>query len=424
VRVGIIAFMHESNTFIQSPTTLAHFEQDLLVEGEDVRDELADAHHEIGGFFQGLKAENVEAAPIFAARALPHGTVQADAFDDLFGRIESSLDQAPQLDGLLVAPHGAMVSERYPDADGEWLSRLRQRFGSRFPIVGTLDLHANLSPLMVQSCDALIAYLTNPHLDQRQRGIEAATLMARTLRGEVRPTMAAAFPPLAVNIERQLTAAPPCKPLYDQANAMRGQPGVLSNSLLLGFPYADVAEMGSAVIVVTDNDPAGAQGLANGLARTWWTARQDFVGQMVSVAQALAQAADLEGPICLLDMGDNVGGGSPGDGTTLAHALDRPGLGPAFICLNDAEAVRLAEAAGIGAPVRLRVGGKADRLHGEPLETDFRVVGLFDGRFEETVPRHGGITRFDQGRTAVVGTVNGLVVMLTSRPWCRSVSRN
>src|SRR5262249_30020928 len=161
-------------------------------------------------FFQGLKAENVAAAPIFAARALPHGTVQADAFDDLFGRIESSLDRAPQLDGLLVAPHGAMVSERYPDADGEWLSRLRQRFGWSFPIVGTLDLHSNLSPLMVQSCDALIAYRTNPHLDQRQRGIEAATLMARTLRGEVRPTMAATFPPLAVNIERQLTAAPPC----------------------------------------------------------------------------------------------------------------------------------------------------------------------------------------------------------------------
>lgn len=415
MRVGIIGLLHESNTFIASATTLRHFEEDLLAEGEEVRRRLADAHHEIGGFFQGLAEANIEAAPIFAARALPYGPVQADAFDDLAGRIETRLDQTEQLDGLLVAPHGAMVSQRQPDADGYWLSQLRQRFGPRFPIIGTLDLHANLSPLMVAACDALIAYRTNPHLDQRRRGIEAATLMARTLRGEVRPTMAGAFPPLAVNIERQLTAAPPCKVLYDQADAMLNEPGVLSNSLLLGFPYADVAEMGSAVIVVTDNDSARAQRLVDELARCWWQRRHEFVGQMIGVESAVDQAEGLEGPICLLDMGDNVGGGSPADGTQIANALHRRALGPSFVCLCDPSSVQAAQTAGIGAKLHLQMGGKTDNLHGEPLAAEVTIRSFHDGRFEETQPRHGGITKFDQGPTAVVETMTGLTIMLTSR---------
>ena len=416
MRVGIIALLQESNTFIAEPTTLAHFEQDLLVEGEAVRTRLADAHHEVGGFFAGIAVERLDAAPIFAARALPYGIVSAEAFAALLTRMDAAIDRAGPLDGLLVAPHGATVSADHLDADGHWLARLRQRFGRKFPIIGTLDLHANLSPKMAGACDALIAYRTNPHLDQRQRGIDAARLMARTLRGEVRPTMAAAFPPLAVNIERQLSAVPPCRELYDYADAMLERPGVLSNSLILGFPYADVPEMGAAAIVVTDNDFALAEALVLDLGQFWWNRREEFVGQLVSIDAALERAASLEGPITLLDMGDNVGGGSPGDGTTLVHALhERPSLMPAFVCLSDPEAVAQAQAAGVGAVVHLRVGGKTDDRHGPPFEAEFRVRGLYDGKFSETEPRHGGFLHFDQGPTALVETAHGLTIMLTSR---------
>jgi microcystin degradation protein MlrC len=415
MRVGIVALLQESNTFIRGQTTLAHFEGELLAEGDEVRHRMADAHHEVGGFFQGLAEERLDAVPVFAARALPYGVVEAGAFDVLLQRMDTALDRAGKLDGLLVAPHGATVSQRYPDADGHWLSRLRTRFGDKFPIIGTLDLHANLSPQMVAACDALIAYRTNPHLDQRQRGLDAARLMARTLRGEVWPTMAGGFPPLAVNIERQLTAQPPCRTMYEAADRMLQQPGVLSNSLLLGFPYADVAEMGSAVIVVTDRDRALAQRLANELAQRWWQQRHEFAGQMISIEPALDRAAGLEGPVCLLDMGDNVGGGSPGDGTELAHALHRRRLGPSHVCLFDPAAVEEAAAAGMAATRRLRVGGKCDNLHGAPFVAEFTVRGLYDGKFEESQPRHGGITQFDQGRTALVETTTGLTVMLTTR---------
>jgi microcystin degradation protein MlrC len=192
-------------------------------------------------------------------------------------------------------------------------------------------------------------------------------------------------------------------------------PNLLGWSIVLGFPYADVAEMGTSVVFVADGDAALAQSAAIQLARTIWERRGELVGRHISIEEALDQAARIDGTVCLLDMGDNVGGGSPGDGTLLAQALHARGRGSSFVCLYDPESVQAATAAGIGQRVTLRVGGKTDSLHGAPLEAEFTVLGLFDGKFEETQPRHGGIKEFDQGPTAVVRSDRGLTAMLTSR---------
>lgn len=418
MRIGVVALLHESNTFIDRPTTFDHFRQNLLLTGEDVRRELADTHHEVGGFFDGLETADApsspcQAVPLLAARAVPFGTVEAAAWNALMEILFDQLRQAGPLDGLLVAPHGATVSAEQPDADGHWLKRLRDAVGPDVPIIGTLDAHANLSPAMVTNCRALVAYRTNPHLDQRARGAEAARLLVRTLRGEVRPTMAAVMPPLAINIERQHTSEPALRPLYEAADEQLRQPGVLSNSILLGFPYADVAEMGSSVIVVTDDDAALADQLARQLAGLMWDRREEFVGQMLDTPEALDQAERLEGPVCLLDMGDNVGGGSPADSTHLVQPL-LARRSPAFACLYDPEVVEAAAAAGPGRTVQLAIGGKTDRLHGKPLEGEFEVVGVYEGKFEEREPRHGGFTRCDQGPTVVVRR-GPLTLMVNSR---------
>jgi microcystin degradation protein MlrC len=270
---------------------------------------------------------------------------------------------------------------------------------------------------MVDATDALIAYRTNPHLDQRERGVEAARLLIRTLRGEVRPTQAAAMPPVAINIERQNPAAPPCRPLYERADAMLAQPGVLSNSIVLGFPYADVAEMGSSFIVVTDNDPAAAQRMANELANDLVTRREEFVGEFISIDEAIATLPRAEKPVLLLDMGDNVGGGSPGDGTLLAAALHCANV-RAFVCLYDAHTVVECDRRGVGATVTSPIAGRHDASLGPPLRISAAIRSLHDGRFTEPQPRHGGITHYDMGRTAIVETTAGappLTLMLTSR---------
>ena len=415
MRVGVVALMHESNTFLGRQTTLADFEADLLAEGREVRERLADAHHEVGGFFERLAEEKIETVPLFAARALPHGPLTAGTADSLTGRLLEAVARAGSLDGILAAPHGAAVAENEPDFDGYWLTRLREALGRSAPLVATLDLHANVSPRMAEACDALIAYRTNPHLDQRDRGREAASLIARALRGKVRPVTATCFPPLAVNIACQATAEPPCLDLAARADAVRVQPGVLSTSLVLGFPYADVPEMGASVLVVADGDRPAAERHAAELARWWWERRADFDASLPGAEEAVRTASRLDGPICLLDCGDNVGGGSPGDGTALAHEFRRQEVGPSFVCLADPGSVRDAAAAGVGGRVELRVGGKTDGRHGEPLVAGFTVRGLFDGRFTEPEPRHGGITTFDQGPTALVETHPGLSIMLTTR---------
>jgi len=415
MRVGIIAFLQESNTFIDGVTLRRHFEEDLLIKGEEIRERLAASAHEVGGFFAALEEESIEAVPIFAARAYPFGVIEAGTFDGLVEEMLEAVRAAGPLDGVLAAPHGATVAENHSDADGYWLMAVRQVLGPAMPLIATLDAHANLSQQMVDATDALLAYRTNPHLDQRETGLRAGRLMARAVRGEVRLCQAAAFPPLAINIQVQNTSEAPLKAMYEWAAILEAEPRVLSQSILLGFPYADVVEMGSSVVVVVDGDKALAACLAQSLAVDMWSRRLEFLPDFLSPHQAVDEASAGTGRYLLLDMGDNVGGGAPAHGTILLEELNRRGVSSAFVCLYDPSCVKMATAAGVGSRVELELGGARDGLHGDHVQAECEVVSLHEGKFRETQARHGGFMDFDQGPTAVVRTLRGVTVMLTSR---------
>lgn len=414
MRVGIIGLLQESNTFIQTNTSLRHFEDDLLLTGQAIRERMRNASHEVGGFISELESAGCEAVPIFLARAYPAGVIQAAAFDELERRMIDAVEAAGPLDGLLAAAHGATVAENHRDADGHWLSRIRRHVNPQTPLIATIDPHANVSQAMVDATDAMFAYRTNPHLDQLDTGRRAAKLMTETLRGNVCPVQRASFPPLAINIRSQTTAKPPLSNLFAEAEKVCRHPRVLSHSIVLGFPYADVEEMGSSVIVVTDGDAATGSRLADDLADRMWNMRDEFEPEWVSVDSAIAQVETSSQRTLLLDMGDNVGGGSPGDGTFICSALQRSGIGPSFVCLCDPESVRIAVSAGIGQTVSLALGGKTDDRHGAPLQVDCSVVSIHDGRFRETQSRHGGFQDFDQGKSVILRTDGGLTVLVTS----------
>jgi len=415
MRIGILCLMQESNTFLNQQTKLHHFAEDLLLVGEEIRKQLANTHHEVAGFFAGLEKEGLEAVPLFAARAIPYGTIQKEAFEQLLENMFKQVEQAGPLDGYLVAPHGATVSEQHLDADGYWLKQLRERVGAEIPIIGTLDLHANLSSQMVASTNALIAYRTNPHLDQYARGFEAAELMSKTLRGEVEPVQRAAFLPFVMNIEKQCTELSPCKELYELAEKLRRKKGLLLLSILQGYPYADVDEMGTSILAVSDKTSLVAEQTLAELSNYLWEHRADFNGTGVPIDQAIDSLKNDTRSTCLLDMGDNVGGGSPADGTLIAQALLSQRVRDSFVCLYDPEAVLQAEDAGLGAELKLAMGGKTDRLHGDPLIAWVEVIGIYPGKFEEPLARHGGFTHFDQGLSAVVRSAEGLIILLTSK---------
>lgn len=413
-RVGIIGIYHESNTFIPNSTTLEHYLQSTFLLGEEVRARYSSAHHEISGFFQGLDEAGLESVPIIFAFTAPWGRVTDEALDTIWQFVLDGLDQAGPLDGILAAPHGAAVNDSRPDMDGWWLGELRKRVGPELPVIATLDPHVNLSEAMIEAVDAAITYRENPHLDQRERGLEAAKLMARTLRKEIKPVCAGAYPPVSINIERQLTWAEPMLTVQAELDKIRAIPGVLSASVALGFPYADVAEMGSAFIVVTDNDPILAREQAVTLAGWLVQNRELFRGQLISPEQALEQVEHSPKPVGLLDMGDNMGGGSPGDSTVLAHLCESSGRHRSLVCLTDPESVVQAMQAGIGARLTLRMGGKLPMTPADPIEAEVTVLSFHEGLYTETKARHGGKTGGNMGPTVVVRTDLGLTAVLTT----------
>lgn len=416
-RIGIIGLLQESNTFIEGKTTLEHFRDDLLLVGEAIHQQMSEAPHEIGGFFEGVAAADYVAVPIFLARAIPYGVIEASAFDSLVDQLLDELRRAGPLDAILAAPHGATVAENHPDADGYWLGEVRKAVGPDLPIVATIDPHANLSQAMIDSTNVIMAYETNPHLDQRATGRRAADLLTRVLRDEIQPIQVAAFPPMAINIQSQETSTAPLSDFYESAKELNKRKDTLSHSIILGFPYADVPEMGSAVLVVTDNDTERATEIVGELGNAMWEMRQEFEPTFVPPRDAIKTAlASAEFPVVLLDMGDNVGGGSPADGTTLLTELHGCGATNAFVCICDPESTTSAIEAGPKAELELTIGAKNDTLHGAPFKAHFRVLSIHDGKFFETKARHGGFTQFDQGPTAVVETLDTEIkVMLTTR---------
>src|SRR4051812_937 len=415
-RVGVLGFLHESNTFLPVPTTYEDFERASLTRGDEMLERWKGGRHELSGMFAGLEEMGLTAVPCMATFAVPSGALTESAYERLVAELLDSVGQNLPVDALLVALHGATVSVPYPDADGEFLRRLREMVGPEMPVVLTLDLHANISAAMAQHSTALVTYRSNPHLDQEKRGREAARLLARTMRGEVRPVQALEAPPFFVQISKQYTAVEPARSLYAAVQEVMAWPGILSASTAMGFYYADVAEMGTTFVAVADGDLALARRAARWMAERAWPQRHQFTGDLPDPVAAVRYAAsEAKKPVVLMDVGDNVGGGSPGDSTILFEELLRQDVRNGLVILYDPESVAHCVAAGVGAEVNLQAGGKSDREHAQPVAVHGRVRTLSDGVFVETEVRHGGWGRYDQGITAVVETPDRHTIVLTSR---------
>ena len=417
MRIAVAGFSHESNTFSAQPTRLEDFG---ILTGGQVLDRHADTYHEIAGYLAAAVDLDLELCPILSASATPAGPVSREAFEEICGRILAGLGDLGAVDGVLLALHGAMVAEEHPHGDAEVVRRVRGQVGPDMPLVVTHDYHANVPPDLVEAADALVIYKTNPHVDQRERGCEAASILARTARGEVRPAMALAQPRLVLNICFHNTSLPPMEPFLARAVELEQRPGILSCSVAGGYQYADVEFMGPSVVVVADGDPELAQAEADALSAAMWEARGQMIPGLPGPAEAVRQAMiSAEHPVTLLDVGDNIGGGSTGDSTFVLEELLRQGADGWVVTVWDPEAVRACAAAGIGAEVELEAGGKTDDMHGDPQRVRGTVRTLSDGRYEERQRRHGGGRLHNQGLTAVLrvpcGPGEGLLVLNSNR---------
>lgn len=417
LRVAVLGFHHESNTFAPVPASLERFLAGGVTEGDALVDRYASSRATMAGFLQVMELDGVECVPLIHADLNPMGTITEEAFEHLVGRMIAMLTERGPWDVVLLALHGAAVAAHQLDADGEIITRVRASIGPDVVVGVALDMHANVSQRMIEGCDVLNTYLTNPHVDARERARQVADLALATAKGSILPVMRIETPPLVIGILRQGTSDAPMRQLIDRAGQLATREGVLSVSVVEGFPYADVPEMGMSFIAVTNGDAALAADVAGQLAGEAWGLRHEFVGDAVDIDEGLRRAAASPArPVVLLDVGDNVGGGSPADSTHVLAAAQRLGIRNVFHSLCDPPAVEHCTHAGLGATVRLTVGARTDDLHGDPVAITGRVRHLDDGRFEDSGVVHGGFRFFDAGPRAMVQTDDGHHVLLTSRP--------
>jgi microcystin degradation protein MlrC len=425
MRLAAMGILHETNTFHVRPTddeafalsTVGGTHGDLL--GQEVWDVYGHTGITTAGYRDADSLPGVEVVPIGFAATHPGGIWPAATFERIAGAQLALLEAEGPFDGVLMAQHGAMVVEGYPDADAEFIQRVRRVVGDRVPIGNVMDTHGNVSPAQVHAADITLLWRTNPHMDCRARGYQVAEMIAATVRGEIQPVQAIVNPPMGANILAQNTADDPMRSLLAQALEMtEATPGLLDQSIGEGFPYADVPHMGMALVAVADRDVSIAQKAAEEMARRTWAEREAFDPRGVSVADAVRlERGDANGPIVLLDVGDNMGAGTPGDSTFILEEILRTGRRGYLLTCYDPEAAAACVAAGVGSHVELSIGGKVDDRHGVPQRIAGRVRTLSDGKFKAYDEKvHAGHKAFDGGTTAVVDTDDGGTILLTTLP--------
>ena len=403
-RIAVAGILHESNTFSSKLTDLQNFSEGATYRGKEIEEHFGEAAHEVGGFFEGAREFGLRLVPTLVANATPSGTVADGAFDSLVAELIDRVRQAGRIDGLLLALHGAMVAQSYADADAEVLRRVRMELGTALPVVVTHDAHANIAPEEIELSTALVVYKEVPHVDQRACGKRAAWIMSRTVKEDLAPAQSVEKPPLLYGILFHNTFKPPMLPLVEELKRLeREDHRILAASAAVGYQYADVPQMGPSIVVVTDGDERLAKREARRLANIMWEHRDAMSAEIPHPAGGVRMAMKAERrPAVLVDLGDNIGGGSAGDGTTLLAELVNQGAEAFVVALYDPFAVEEAFRGGVGSYFDFPVGGKSDDLHGTPVRICGRVKLLYDGKYEEPDARHGGMRYLDQGPTAVI----------------------
>jgi microcystin degradation protein MlrC len=390
-RIAIGEVAHETNTFCAAPTTTAPFKEYQWLHGDEIVRVHGGNRTYVGGMLAQAEALGVTAVPAFTTMAYPSGTITAAAYEEILATLLGAIEGAMPVDAICLALHGAGVAEGVDDLEGAILAAVRERFGREIPVAASLDLHGNITPQMLDHADGLFGNWLYPHTDSYERGAETMAFLYRMLQGEIKPVMH--LEQLPMMIPTCSTDLEPGKGLNALCRQWEQRPGMIDCTIFHGFAYTDVPAVGISVLTITDNDPALAAEAGEAVAQTIWAARDEYRPEILTAPQAIARALAVpEGMVVINDTSDNPGGGSPGDSTHLLRAMLEANLDNAcYAYIFDPETARQAHAAGTGATIDVRLGGKTDDLHGAPIAAEAYIKCLTDGRFRLTTPMGRGL---------------------------------
>ena len=420
MKIVIAQMNHETNTFSPVPTPISRFARanSLPLEGEAAITAIRGTGTAIGAFIELAEQAGATISLPVSGHAWPSGLVEDKAYEYMCQRICDAVSEG--CDAILLDLHGAMVTESYPDGEGELLARLR-RIAPHTPIGVALDMHANVYPAMVDNADVIAGYQTYPHVDVYETGRRAGAALFSMLAGKATPSMAWGQRPMLPHVMRQSSLDSPNREIQERAAEMEKQ-GALCASLFVGFPHADIVNAGLSAVVVTDNDPALAKRWCNELLDMAWKDRAKWVYQVEPLEKSLARARAIDpntspGPVVLLDHYDNAASGGTMDTMAVLDGILQSGLEDvAAFAVFDPQAVSEMQKAGLGAQITLMLGGKLDMpslgLKGQALKVSGTVKHLSDGRFVNRGPMSKGV-QMDMGPTAVLDTGKVEIVVIS-----------
>jgi len=349
--------------------------------------------------------------PVTMAASPPGGPVEHAFFETVLVEIEQALDRAAELDGVYVVNHGAMLTTEIADPDGELVRRIRERVGPDVPIIMTLDLHANVSEQMVSNVDCIVGYRTNPHVDQVQRGEEAAFILRQLMAGTYVAHSALVRLPLTPPTVTLLTSEGPYAEAiaYGQRRLAELGGGIVNVSVFGGFVFSDSPKTGLSVVVTARDDRLAAESLANEIGDFVWSRHRQFVRELMSVDEAVSkmQAASngsTSDAFIYSDAGDNPGGGGSGTSTELLAAMIKADVADALYgCFFEPEFAKACHDSGVGSTVSMTFNAAAAPGTGKALKVEGRVVAVGDG---DIVGRRG----IFRNRKLVLGPVAAISV--------------
>ncbi|QFT99874.1 hypothetical protein FIU85_21320 (plasmid) [Roseovarius sp. THAF8] len=367
----------ETNTFSPMPTAMSGFEEFYLRHGTATQDSPNLMTEALHLWRRRAEAMGWEVTESLAAIAEPAGPTIASTYDALRGEILSDLEQASGADVILLQLHGAMVAQHVEDCEGDILQAVRSLCPDA--IIGvSLDLHCHLTEDMLSAADLIVTFKEYPHDDAAPRARELFDLALRMTREEIRP-VSGMFDCRMLGL--YLTKEGEMQEVVREMHALEAQPGILSVSLAHGFPWADVADVGTRVLVITDNDAELAARTAENFGKAFFARRDAVNASYPDLDTALDRAmTSTDGPIVLADMGDNSGAGAPGDATFVLREVLKRGLSDVAAGFYwDPVVLRICKDAGRGARLSLRLGGKVGPDSGDPVDIDAEVVHVASG---------------------------------------------
>ncbi|MGQ0685090.1 M81 family metallopeptidase [Bradyrhizobium sp.] len=416
-RIAIGGFLHETNTFAPTKATYDAFVHGggwpRMEIGASVMKTLRRINVGLAGFIDAAEAERWELVPTIFTAATPCAHVTEDAFERIAKVMVDGIAAAGEIDAVYLDLHGAMVTEHLDDGEGEILSRVRKVIGKDLPLVVSLDLHANVTPEMVEHADALIAYRTYPHVDMAETGRACARHLKLML--ETRQRFAKAFRqlPFLIPISWQCTNDQPTRGIYEKLAAVES-PAVPTLSFAPGFPAADFPHCAPSVFAY-GRTQAAADAAADAIAALIESLENDFDGKIWSPDEGVLHAMELAKtatkPIVIADTQDNPGAGGDSDTTGMLRALVRHKAEAAATgVIYDPEAARAAHAAGEGATVTLALGGRSGIPGDAPYKETFVVEKLSDGNFIAPGPYFGGrVMEMGPSASLRIGDVRAVV---------------